>query len=361
MLDAYWLLLDVLYSSLLIFIFIFAISFVVLQIVERCYVHVTQRQLRLQNANFQVGTEFEDGIKIVHVSDIHFDRNASACSEDHLDEVIEKIEAAQADLVLISGDFIIKETKPIHELAERLGKLKPVHGVYAGLGNHECYAENSRNICTEALTKNGITVLRNKICQPIKGFPLHLAGLEDQWMSEWQDHPSIMADLEKKDGIKIVLSHNPDSAVTLRKYGFDLMLAGHTHGGQICLPGFPFFTSMYPFIKPGIPVLAIVRRLIDNIPPLKGVIYGIPFFKNWANLHKFMWVMNHWEWAHGMFQLDKTEISEGRATEIQNGERYMHVSRGIGAHYSLRLFCQPEVTELTILPSDPPMEKSKSQ
>ena len=115
------------------------------------------------------------------------------------------------------------------------------------------------------------------------------------------------------------------------------MLSGHTHGGQICLPGFPIFTKEYPYIKPGIAVLGIVRRIIDNNKILKDIIYNMKYFKSWMTLHKYMWVINNWNYAHGLFKIEN--------------EKYLGVSRGIGAHYSLRLFCQPEITCFTILPN----------
>ncbi len=283
----------------------------------------------------------------MHASDFHFDRNASACSSEHLQIVIDKIVSLSADLVLLTGDFIILDPSPIHQLAKRLSVLKPKHGVFASLGNHEHYHPDGREFVTNELQKNHISVLRNGWTELVKNVPLYLAGLEDMWSPEWKGHGSVMKKLETLDGVKIIMSHNPDSTVILKEYDFDLILSGHTHGGQICLPGFPFFSFTYPYVQCGPAVLGIVRWFVDAVPFLKRVMLMVPFLRGWKKVHKYIWVVDNWKWAHGLF-----EIAHGNPFSQSLKRRYLSVSRGIGAHYSLRLFCQPEITHFTLVSAE---------
>jgi hypothetical protein len=109
------------------------------------------------------------------------------------------------------------------------------------------------------------------------------------------------------------LSHNPDTAEKLQNWRIDLQLSGHTHGGQIVIPGIG-------------PLFAWVRKIGYFIP--KPIRKFIPFVSACDR------VVTHWEWASGLHSV---------------GSNLLYVNRGLGTYAPGRLFCPPEVTVITLV------------
>ena len=126
-----------------------------------------------------------------------------------------------------------------------LGRLKAPHGVYAVLGNHDFSVRNSlgfrryphlHRAVAESLRAQGIRVLKNEAVKLTRGDgALHLAGVDDLW-SRVCDLRRAFAGLSPSVP-RVVLAHNPLTVEHLADERCDLMLSGHTHGGQINLPG----------------------------------------------------------------------------------------------------------------------------
>jgi predicted MPP superfamily phosphohydrolase len=247
------------------------------------------------------------GLKLVQMSDFHYDNGL--LSEKMLTEAIAISNAAKPDLVILTGDYVNAKAKPIHQLALRLKNLESRYGSYAVLGNHDIYYPNSKSEIINALTNVGINVLWNQIAYPF-GEKLPIVGLADCYSQEFNPE-SIMNQLDSSTP-RIVLSHNPDTAEILKKWRVDLQLSGHTHGGQIVIPGMG-------------PAIIYYTKILKKIP--KKIRRKLPF------LHNTHSILRHWQWSEGLHQV---------------GNNQLYVNRGLGTYFPGRLFCPPEVTVMTL-------------
>ena len=175
------------------------------------------------------------GTKIVFISDFHI----SKWDKRRLERVVRLINKQNPNLVLSGGDFIKghdgKNTLPIDEQAEILKQIEaPVITV---LGNHDGWYDKKR--VREALQNAGIFVLSNS---DIKVNDMCIAGVEDIQTGV----PDINEALKETSGKRILISHSPDIYYDVKE-NVDLILAGHTHGGQVSLPiiGAPVVPSEY--------------------------------------------------------------------------------------------------------------------
>lgn len=249
-----------------------------------------------------------EGTKLVQLSDLHFD--GLRLSEAMLTEAIEVSNAIQPDLVVLTGDYVTDDPAPAPALAQRLQKLQSRLGTYAVLGNHDIYPAGSRAKVTNAFEAVGIQVLWNQIAYPF-GAEFPLVGLADFWSREF--NPAAVLNQLSPSLPRLVLSHNPDTAVPLQRWRVDLQLSGHTHGGQIVIPGLGPFPTWYQAFRRYIP-----KSLRPWIPYMREDCYK---------------VVQHWKWAQGLHQV---------------GDNWLYVNRGLGTYLPGRLFCPPEVTVLTL-------------
>ncbi|MDZ7994218.1 MAG: metallophosphoesterase [Nostoc sp. EfeVER01] len=247
------------------------------------------------------------GKKLVQLSDFHYD--GLRLSEEMLEKAIAVTNEAKPDLILLTGDYVTDDPSPIHQLVLRLKHLQSRSGIYAILGNHDIYKHAKAEV-TEALTSIGIHVLWNEIAYPL-GKELPLVGLADYWSREF--HPATVMNQLNPDTPCIVLSHNPDTAEILQTWRVDLQLSGHTHGGQIVIPGIG-------------PAALFYEKLVKKIP--RKVRHRFPFLEVNVSV-----VVNHWEWAQGLHRLGKNQL---------------YINRGLGTYLPGRLFCRPEVTMITL-------------
>lgn len=268
--------------------------------VERLTVAITDLPASLQET------------RLVQLSDFHYD--GLRLSNEMLAQAIAVSNEADPDLVVLTGDYVTDDPSPIRQLVLQLKHLQSRLGVYAVLGNHDILHPHSKAEVTKAFNSIDIRVLWNEIAYPLgKEFPL--VGLADYWSREFKLKP-VMNQLDPATP-RLVLSHNPDTAVPLQQWRVDLQLSGHTHGGQVMLPGIG-------------PAVAMYKDLRRNLP--KSLRRWIPFMqKDCAK------VVRHWEWAQGFHQVGKNQ---------------MYVNRGLGTYLPGRLFCPPEVTVINLVASD---------
>jgi len=248
------------------------------------------------------------GTKIVQLTDFHYD--GVRLSEWLLEEAIAAANEAEPDLIFLTGDFITYDPAPIYGLVQRLKNLQSRAGIYAVLGNHDHYFPGAKREVANALNSIGIRVLYNEAIYPL-GSQLALVGLADFWSGDFAPLP-VMASINPAIA-RIVLSHNPDTAQKLQTWRIDLQLSGHTHGGQIVIPGIG-------------PLYAWVRKIGYVIP--KSIRKFIPFVSAYDR------VVAHWEWASGLHSV---------------GSNLLYVNRGLGTYAPGRLFCPPEVTVITLV------------
>lgn len=222
-----------------------------------------------------------DGLRILHFSDLHNNRTL-------LREVVQNISALKPDFIFFTGDLItdIERLGRTRELINLLKTLAETAPSFAILGNHDVgkISEVSR-----IYSSADMRLLRNEavdLTTP-NGKSLRLIGLGD-W-TEGDEHPELCMQPRSASNRPpvLLLSHNPESRHALKNYAWDLMLAGHTHGGQI----------------------------------------GNPFTGKPLSLRSDM--------AGGLYEEDGRRI---------------FVSRGVGNIGGLRFFCPPEIN-LLIIPS----------
>lgn len=268
------------------------------------FYNTTSDQIRLERVTVKIRNLPRplQGLKIGLLTDIH----ASFIVSNGLIRTAGlRIMEEKPDLIVMTGDYISGSTKflsgsigafnPEHLLgcADALSHLKAPLGVYGVLGNHDFWsgAGAVQTIC-ETLTKRvGVVWLRNRTVALGKGgASFYLIGVDDYW------EPSCNFPAACKgaatDAVRILLSHNPDinEEIALSRERIDLVLSGHTHGGQIVMP----------FI--GQPVM----------PSKFGQKY--------------------------------------RAGLVRDGDRQTYVSRGVGCLLApVRLNCMPEATVLTLI------------
>jgi len=183
------------------------------------------------------------GMTIAHLSDIH---HGLYTGLDYINRCVEIANGLKPDLIALTGDFTYGGKQYIEPCAESLKNLKAAAGVYAVLGNHDYYAGASR--VTRALRNAGLNLLidaQDRIEH--RGSKLCVLGVDDLYYGA-TDIDHLMRDVPK-EAPKIVLAHNPDfiEEFAVKQQHIDLMMSGHTHGGQIRLPvlGAPHISSSY--------------------------------------------------------------------------------------------------------------------
>lgn len=201
-----------------------------------------------------------NGLKIVAISDIH--GGSRGVTEDKIRFVVQTANEQNPDLIVLLGDYVSqqhldpKELKmPVETIADNLKGLKANLGVFAVLGNHDGWHSDQK--IRGELERAGISVLENEIRQLEKnGRKFRLLGLKDHlqlnsWLTFDRDIRKVVADAGGS-GDFIVLEHSPDILEILAYHktlgaDFRLMLAGHTHGGQVWFPilGTPVVPSSY--------------------------------------------------------------------------------------------------------------------
>jgi hypothetical protein len=149
-----------------------------------------------------------------------------------LSRALAALGAARPDLILLGGDFVSLEARYIDQLRPGLASLSAPLGRYAVLGNHDHWTSAER--VGQGLRSAGIELLTNRnirLPPPYEAF--RLCGLDDHWLGR----PDPAAAFAGAEGHRILLMHAPSGLLDMPDQRFDLALCGHTHGGQIALPG----------------------------------------------------------------------------------------------------------------------------
>jgi predicted MPP superfamily phosphohydrolase len=178
-----------------------------------------------------------DGLRIVHVSDLHLGPTADRAA---LREAFDRVNALDPDVICVTGDLVDSPVVDLDYWLPELARLRARHGVFAVLGNHDRHAGADR-VAAALRAATPWRLLRDEVATlEIDGKRLHLVGLEDRPGPETAVMlPSLLASVPPGDA-RLVLVHQPSAFTTAARLGVPLTLAGHTHGGQIAVPGLPF-------------------------------------------------------------------------------------------------------------------------
>src|SRR5215204_3594264 len=171
-----------------------------------------------------------EGFRIAQVSDVHHGRLVSI---EEVRRVVGLANAARADMVALTGDYTTDYPEYVGPCAEALSELRAPEGVWAVLGNHDHRTDGA--LTRQALRQRGIEVLTNQNTELRRGADvLQLAGVDD-WGWGKADFKRAMQGVDTSRP-SLMLSHEPMALDVPETRGVSLILSGHTHGGQICLP-----------------------------------------------------------------------------------------------------------------------------
>ncbi len=237
----------------------------------------------------------ERPIRVLHLSDLH--------AGDHTPFSVVASAVAMGlgehpDLVCLTGDYLtFGEFRYEADYRSVLAPLVQAAPVYAILGNHDGgpWAASHSGVDTTDMVRGllesvGIVFLRNEaIVAGNDGCQFNLVGLGDLWAGDW-DADRAFGAVSRPELPTVLMAHNPDLTSRLGRYRWELQLSGHTHGGQLVVPGFG---------PPYVPVED--NRFIRGLCPYEG--------------------------------------------------RWVYVTRGVGAIYGVRFDCRPEVSILDLVPA----------
>ena len=170
-------------------------------------------------------------VRIVQLTDIH---HGPYLDVERVEHAVELTNGLEPDVIVLTGDYVHRSAEFIKPCFGALARLRAPLGVFGVLGNHDHWegAEATR----AAMRRAGIQELTNRGTWVERyGSRLYFAGVDDLWEGK-QDLAAALAEVPQ-DGCAVLLSHNPDYfPEAVKDWRVRLMLAGHTHGGQVVLP-----------------------------------------------------------------------------------------------------------------------------
>jgi predicted MPP superfamily phosphohydrolase len=187
-----------------------------------------------------------ENFRLILISDLHADRHNDS---NRFGNYINKINNLKPDLVLIGGDMISGNPQYIDTAAEYIGKIRSKYGVFSCRGDHDYWGyrpdmQRSVNEITNALEKQNVYMLDNKnLTLDIKEAKMMISFITYTYPDKISPDTLDKILTEKKEDLNILLFHQPEGGIPEKaaQNNYDLMLAGHTHGGQI--------TFLFPFMN----------------------------------------------------------------------------------------------------------------
>lgn len=189
-----------------------------------------------------------DGYRIAQISDLHV---APLLGRDYVDAVVDRVLALQPDCIVLTGDLVDGQVAHLANDIAPLGRLKAPDGVYMITGNHEYYS--GVDAWLAHFRTLGIRPLRNErvVIGQNRG-PLDLAGIDDWTAHQFggdhgADLPRALAGRSESTPV-VLLAHQPRAVDEAAQHGVDLVLSGHTHGGQLW-PFGALVRLVQPYVK----------------------------------------------------------------------------------------------------------------
>jgi predicted MPP superfamily phosphohydrolase len=175
-----------------------------------------------------------DGLRILQLSDIHA---SNYMPMTQVRRIVDKAQQQTCDVIMITGDLLTGRGDPLAAYVAELSRLRAPLGVWGCNGNHEIYTDTEDEAAL-LFGQHGMIMLRQANAQlGWRGAKFNLIGVDYQ-RQHWfrSQSPPMLEGVEglvRQDMLNILLSHNPNAFPRARELGIDLMLAGHTHGGQV--------------------------------------------------------------------------------------------------------------------------------
>lgn len=196
------------------------------------YAHQNTKNAVLTRITLPIQQKWEGELQILHLSDLHME-NLSISPNQLYDELKDE----KIDLIALTGDYLDR-SRSINKFLTYIDKLKelPVtHGIFVVFGNHD-YVLKAKDFCRlkEALEDKGCHVLVNENKQIMHhGKRIHIIGIDDYHSGRSKIQKAFQGVTE---GIRLVLTHDPNIVLQMNDVHFDYLLSGHFHGGQIHYP-----------------------------------------------------------------------------------------------------------------------------
>jgi len=233
---------------------------------------VERRSFRIQEVTIYVPELPRDleGLRLVQLSDIHL---GPFLGPADLARVVDMSNEVHAHLALVTGDLITSKGDPLDLRLQHLARLRAEAGILGCLGNHEGYT-HLENETVRLGAKLGVRFLRKQaLTLPFGQATLNVAGVDYQ--SYYRPYLRKAERLIDPDSFNVLLSHNPDVFPVAARQGWNLILAGHTHGGQVNVEIFDQPLNLARFYTPF--VYGLYRRGASSIYVSRGIgTVGIP-------------------------------------------------------------------------------------
>lgn len=228
--------------------------------------------------------------KLLHLSDLHA---SGVVPLSYIDSALQLALSFQPDVICLTGDFITTQFDAAQDYSKVLRRLSSAAPTFAIAGNHDggrWALENGGHPdlswLSQVLSDAGVRFLQNEAAPvAIRDWKVNIVGVGDGWAGLLD--PVAAFGSIKQEGVNILLSHNPDTKADVAAHPWQLMLSGHTHGGQLDLP-----------------------------------LIGTPFAP--VRDKRFVAGLRRWN------------------------DRWVHVTKGIGNLYGMRINCRPEASFLTL-------------
>lgn len=232
-----------------------------------------------------------DGLRITHLSDLHIGK---LTTPEHLPRILDICHSLKGDMIAITGDFIDLSQGVLDDVIDALKKLEAPLGVYLVPGNHD-YLENGPKLVRKFRNANLNLLMNKSVILEHREAKITIAGVDygHQRAHRSQFVRSTM-DKAMEQGptdLKILLAHHPDAFDEACRYGVDMTLSGHTHGGQL--------------------------------------------------------ILKHTNGKRGSIGLGAMAFKYPRGL-YQRGHRHLHVTSGVGSWFPLRVQCPSEIVSLTL-------------
>lgn len=223
-------------------IFMFAVLLILIYyMIRKAYRNTKDIVINKVKINHTLSNQHQAKLTILQLSDLHLEHISISA-----EELFEKLKDEPIDIIALTGDFLDRKWA-IPRLApylKALDNLNAKYGMYAVLGNHD-YVLRKNNLAAliSMLKEHNCRVLQNENDSIfIEGTLVNIIGIDDFKTKRSNLEASYMG---IKPGKNLVLTHDPNIVLHMKKYHFDYLLAGHFHGGQICYP------KAYHLIKMG--------------------------------------------------------------------------------------------------------------